>query len=170
MKLPITDEYLLRYLNSELDANEVAALKAQLAEMPALTQRLDELRSIQTYLKQTSILEKPSSNFTTVVMQGLDRVKTQSISAKRGLILLIGSMVASGIVLGLLTLGAFDTSTSLLIESPVQNQLLELPKINIPFNTKVLINGIIFLNLGLLFVLLDRTILKPLFQNRATAG
>jgi len=170
MKLPITDEYLLRYLNSELDANEVATLKAQLAETPALTQRLDELRTIQTYLKQTSVLEKPSSNFTTVVMQGLDRVQTQSISAKRGLILLIGSMVASGIVLGLLTLGAFDTSTSLLIEPPVQNRLLELPKINIPFNTKVLINGIIFLNLGLLFVLLDRTILKPLFQNRATAG
>jgi hypothetical protein len=170
MKLPITDEYLLRYLNSELDANEVAALKVQLSKGTELSQRLEELRVIQTYLKQTSKLETPRTNFTEVVIAGLDRVKTQSISAKRGLILLVGSIVASGIALGLISLGVFDSSTSLLIESPVQNRLLELPKINIPFNTKVLINGIIFLNLGLLFVLLDRTILKPLFQNRATAG
>ena len=168
MKLPITDDHLLRYLNSELEANEVAALKTQLDETPALTQRLDELRAIQIYLKQTNVLENPSSNFTAVVMQGLDRVKTQNISARRGLILLIGSIVASGIALGLLTMGAFDTSTSLLIEPVVQTKFIEIPKISIPFNTKVLINGIIFLNLGLLFVLLDRTILKPLFQNRAT--
>ncbi len=167
MKLPLTDEYLLRFLNGELDAHEVTTLRSQLAETSELTQRLDELRAIQTYLKHTNVVEKPSSNFTARVMQGLDRVKAHRISAKRGLILLIGSIVASGLALGLLTLGTFDTSTSLLIEPPVQNRLVELPAINIPFNTKVLINGILFLNLGLLFLLLDRTILKPLFQNRA---
>ena len=170
MKLPITDEHLLRYLNGELEAAEIATLKSQLADSNELNQRLEELRVIQTYLKQSNQLETPGANFTDTVMAGLERIKTENISARRGLILLIGSIVASGIVLGLISLGVFDSSTSLLIESPVKNKLLNMPEISIPFNTKVLINGILFLNLGLLFMLLDRTILKPLFQNRATAG
>lgn len=170
MKLPITDEYLLRYLNGELDAPKIVTLKSQLADSDELNQRLEELRVIQTYLKQTSKLETPATNFTAAVMAGLERVKTEHISARRGLILLIGSIVASGIALGLISLGVFDSSTSLLIESPVNNKLLNVPEISIPFNTKILINGILFLNLGLLFMLLDRTILKPLFQNRASAG
>lgn len=170
MKLPITDEYLLRYLNSELEANEVAALKTQLAETPELTQRLDELRVIQTYLKQTNRIETPGENFTIKIMASLEHTSIERISTRRGLILLIGSIVASGILLGLLSLGAFDSSTAVLIEPPVKNTFINLQEISIPLNTKVLINGIIFLNLGLLFMLLDRTILKPLFQNRAAAG
>jgi hypothetical protein len=116
------------------------------------------------------MLQNPGVHFTSLVMKGLDRVSVPGISVKRGLILLIGSIVASGIALGLLSMGAFDTSTSLLLEPTVQNKMMELPKIAIPFNTKVLINGIIFLNLGLLLVLLDRTILKPFFQQRAEAS
>lgn len=170
MKLPITDEYLLRYLNGELSAQEILTLKNQVAESNELQQRLEELRIIQTYLKQTNMLQNPGPNFTTSVINGLDRVKVPGISVKRGLILLIGSIVASGIALSLLSMGAFDTSTSLLIEPTVQTKFIEVPKISIPFNTKVLINGIIFLNLGLLLVLLDRTILKPFFQQRAEAS
>lgn len=170
MKLPITDEYLLRYLNGELNAQEILTLKNQVAESNELQQRLEELRIIQTYLKQTNMLQNPGPNFTTSVMNGLDRVKVPRISVKRGLILLIGSIVASGIALSLLSMGAFDTYTSLLIEPTVQTKFIEVPKISIPFNTKVLINGIIFLNLGLLLVLLDRTILKPFFQQRAEAS
>ncbi len=166
MKLPITDEHLLRYLNGELSMQEILTLKDQISASAALQQRLEELRLIQTYLKQTSQLQNPGFNFTESVMHGLDHVRIPGISIKRGLILLIGSLVASGIALGLLSLGAFDSSTSLLIEPSVQNKFFEIPKISIPFNTKVLINGIIFLNLGFLFILLDRTILKPLFQNR----
>jgi anti-sigma factor RsiW len=170
MKLPVTDEHLLRYLNGELAAPEIAALKVQLAETAQLNQRLEELRVIQTYLKQTSRLETPNVNFTAKVMAGLEHASIERIPTRRGLILLIGSIVASGILLGLISLGAFDSSTTLLIEPPVKNTFINLQEISIPFNTKVLINGIIFLNLGLLFMLLDRTILKPLFQNRAAAG
>jgi hypothetical protein len=170
MKLLVTDEHLLRYLNGELAAPEIAVLKVQLAETIELNQRLEELRVIQTYLKQTSMLETPGESFTTKVMAGLNHTSIERISTRRGLILLIGSIVASGILLGLISLGAFDSSATLLIEPPVKNTFINLQEISIPFHTKVLINGIIFLNLGLLFMLLDRTILKPLFQNRATAG
>jgi hypothetical protein len=83
---------------------------------------------------------------------------------------MIGSLVASGIVLGLISLGTFDSTTSILVESPLKNTKLNLQEISIPFNTKILINSIIFLNLGLLLILLDRTILKPLFQQRAEAS
>ncbi|MBX2897112.1 MAG: hypothetical protein KF763_16820 [Cyclobacteriaceae bacterium] len=170
MKLPITDEYLLRYLNGELSAQEILAFKNQITESNDLQHRLDELLIVHTYLRQTSMLQNPGTSFTASVMHGLDRIKAPGISVKRGLLLLVGSLVASGIALGLLSLGAFDTSTSLLIEPSVQTKFIEVPKISIPFNTKVLINGIIFLNLGLLLVLLDRTILKPFFQQRAEAS
>lgn len=166
----VTDEHLLRYLNGELTAQENTMLKAQLAETTELSQRLEELRTIQTYLTQANQLETPGIKFTAAVMAGLERIKPETISAKRGLILLIGSIVASGIALGLISFGVFDSSASLLIEPPVSNTLINIPEVSIPFNTKVLIKGIIFLNLGLLFMLLDRTILKPLFHNRATAG
>lgn len=83
MKLPITDEYLLRYLNGELDAPKIVTLKSQLADSDELNQRLEELRVIQTYLKQTSKLETPATNFTATVMAGLERVKTEHISARR---------------------------------------------------------------------------------------
>jgi anti-sigma factor RsiW len=59
MKLPITDEHLLRYLNGELEAAEIATLKSQLADSNELNQRLEELRVIQTYLKQSNQLENP---------------------------------------------------------------------------------------------------------------
>ncbi|MCW5911588.1 MAG: hypothetical protein KIT62_10960 [Cyclobacteriaceae bacterium] len=170
MKLPVTDEYLLRYLNGELEPREALQLGELLEQAPGLNTRLEELRIIQTYLKQANHPQQPGINFTSRVMSGLDRVKAQTLSARRGLILLIGSIVASGIALGLLTLGAFDSSTSLLIEPPVQNTLINLPEISVPFNTKLLVNTIIFLNLGLAFVLLDRTILRPLFQNRAAGS
>jgi hypothetical protein len=170
MKLPITDEYLLRYLNGELTTEEINALKAHLAEDAELNKQLEKLRLVQTYLVKTSRLKTPGVNFTAMVMAGLDRVKIESLSVKRGLILMIGSLVASGIVLGLISLGTFDSTTSILVESPLKNTKLNLQEISIPFNTKILINSIIFLNLGLLLILLDRTILKPLFQQRAEAS
>jgi hypothetical protein len=118
-------------------------------------------------------LESPSKNFTVKVMEGLEAQPVRSLfSPRKGLLLLIGVIIASGISLVLLTNGVFDaTSTSLLVDaSPIKNKWIQDPSFSIPFNGKILVNGIIFLNLALALVLLDRTILRPLFQKRTSMG
>jgi hypothetical protein len=52
----------------------------------------------------------------------------------------------------------------------IKNKWMTFPPFSIPFNGKVLVNSIIFLNLGLALILLDRTVLRPLFQKRAAVG
>jgi hypothetical protein len=87
-------------------------------------------------------------------------------------LLLVGVIIASGLALVLLSNGAFDqTQTTLLVDAtPLKNKWMTFPSFSVPFNGKILVNSIIFLNLGLALVLLDRTILRPLFQKRATVG
>ena len=106
-------------------------------------------------------------------MEGLEAQPIRSLfSPRKGLLLLIGVIIASGISLMLLTNGVFDaTSTSLLVDAaPIKNKWIQDPSFSIPFNGKILVNGIIFLNLALALVLLDRTILRPLFQKRTSMG
>jgi hypothetical protein len=125
---------------------------------------------IQAHLSRKTTLELPSKNFTQKVMEGLEMQPARPLlSPRKGLLLLIGILIASGISLMLLTNGVFDqTTTSLMVDAPIKNKWIEDTTFSIPFNGKILVNGILFLNLGLALVLLDRTILRPLFQKRAS--
>jgi hypothetical protein len=78
-------------------------------------------------------------------------------------------MVAIGLGAVLLSAGVFDTSGSIqLADIVINNKYLEVnkPLPSIPINGKVIVNVIIALNLALLFVVIDRTILKPWFAKR----
>lgn len=166
------DDQLLHYLDGELITNEVEALEKELLLSPDLNLRVEELRSVRALLLKKAQLEIPSKNFTQQVMSGLDAKPARStFSYRQGLLLLIGSVIASGIALALLSAGVFDAPTTpLIVDSPIKYDWLKLPSISIPFNGKVIVNGIIFFNLGLAFILLDRTILRPLFQRRNSMG
>lgn len=164
------DDLLLRYLDGELSPTEAAQVEAEL-QQEQLSKRLGELQSVNSYLKKKGKLEMPSKNFTQKVMDGLaTQAVRKTTSYKRGLFLLIGTVVASGIALALISIGTFDGSVPVVIDSPVNNKILTIPTFSIPFNGKVMVNAIIFLNLILAFVLLDRTILRPLFQRREVVG
>jgi len=166
------DDQLLHYLDGELNAKEVEAFEKELLLSPDLNLRMEELRSVRALLIKKAQLEIPSKNFTQKVMSGLDAKPARSVfSYRQGLLLLIGSVIASGIALALLSAGVFDAPTTpLIVDSPLKNDWLNVPSISIPFNGKILVNGIIFFNLGLAFILLDRTILRPLFQRRNSMG
>ncbi len=166
------DDQLLRYLDGELSANEREALEKEFIVSSSLSTRLEELRGVQELLQKKARFETPSKNFTQKVMSGLDTQHAKStFSYRQGLLLLIGSIIASGIALALLSAGVFDAPTTpLIVDSPLKINWLSLPSISIPFNGKVLVNGIIFFNLALAFILLDRTILRPLFQRRTAMG
>jgi len=169
---PAKEEELLRYLDGELDAEQRKSLEAEIAQSQALKNKRDELNVIHAYLMRKTALEAPSRNFTQKVMEGLETQPARSfISPRKGLLLFIGIIIASGVALVLLSSGVFDqTTTSLVVDAPIKNKWMEDLSLSIPFNIKMLVNGILFLNLGLALVLLDRTILRPLFQKRTYPG
>jgi hypothetical protein len=170
---PAKEEELLRYLDGELDTVEKINLETEIQHSELLKKRLEELRVVQSFLVHKATLDTPSKNFTQKVMDGLDAQPVRLlISPRKGLLLLIGIIIASGISLMLLTNGVFDqTTTSLVMDAaPLKNKWMEDTTFSIPFNGKILVNGIIFLNLALALVLLDRTILRPLFQKRSSLG
>lgn len=169
---PTKEEELLRYLDGELDAVSKTNLEAEIQRSSFLKSRLNELQSVRSFLMRKTALEFPSKNFTQKVMEGLDVQPARSLfSPKKGLILLMGVIIASGIALMLLTNGVFDqTTTSLLVDAPIKNKWISDTTFSIPFNGKILINGILFINLGLALILMDRTILRPLFQKRTSLG
>lgn len=170
---PAKDEELLRYLDGELDPAQKINLEAEIQNSTLLRKRLEELQSVRSFLMRKVILETPSKNFTQKVMEGLEAQPVRSLfSPRKGLLLLIGVIIASAISLMLLTNGVFDqTSTSLIVDAaPIKNKWIQDPSFSIPFNGKILVNGILFLNLGLALILLDRTILRPLFQKRTSVG
>ena len=170
---PAKEEELLRYLDGELDHVQRLNLEAELQRSELLKGRLEELRMVQSFLLRKATLDTPSKNFTQKVMEGLETQPVRSlISPRKGMLLLIGIIIASAISIMLLSNGVFDqTTTSLLVDAaPIKNKWIDNPSISIPFNAKILVNGIIFLNLGLALILLDRTILRPLFQKRASMG
>jgi anti-sigma factor RsiW len=166
---PAKEEELLRYLDGELDAVEKTNLEAEIQRSSLLRTRVEELQFVRSFLVRKATMETPSKNFTLKVMEGLDAQPIRALfSPRKGLMLLIGVIIASGISLMLLANGVFDqTTTSLIVDAP-KNKWIQDTTFAIPFNGKILVNGIIFLNLGLALILLDRTILRPLFQKRTS--
>jgi hypothetical protein len=90
------------------------------------------------------------------------------LSPKNGLLLLAGLLVATGIAIVLLSSGQFDQWHTLfnIGEIPVKNNLVKVPTA-IPFDVKVFVKVFVMINIVIGFVLLDRTILRPIFQKRA---
>jgi anti-sigma factor RsiW len=164
------DDILLNYLDGLMTDDQAKALKSQLEESPALRERLELLRSIHLTLKQQAGLMQPSSNFTHRVMLNLHRLPVSAgLSPKNGLLLLGGVLVAVGMLAFLLSGGLFDNMTdSISLNSlPVSKEVIKNPLPTVAVNGKWIINGIVVLALGLSFVLLDRTILRPLFNKRS---
>lgn len=166
------DEKILRMLDGDLTEVEKEKLQKEIASSPALQARWKELESIHVFLSKRSKIEIPSKTFTQKVMSGLDRAPSRSmISPRNGIYLLLGILVASGLLISLLSSGAFNgLTTTLAVDNPLKNQeLISVPTVSIPFDGKTIIKSIIFINLALALVMLDRTILRPLFQHRNEA-
>jgi hypothetical protein len=105
-------------------------------------------------------LESPSSNFTHRVMMNLHSMPVaSSLSPRKGMLLLCGMIIALTILTALIGGGKFDFVI----------KTIDLPQVKttIPVNGKWIVNGLVMLNIVLAFILLDRTILRPLFNKRA---
>jgi anti-sigma factor RsiW len=164
------DDQLLHYLDGNLPLNDKAELETLLAKNLNLQIRLEELRNVHSVLAGKARLEQPSKLFSEKVMSNLDRMPIRStLSPKNGLFLLCGILVAVGAMALLLSAGVFDNLNDVisLDKLPIENRFIKNPLTTIPFKGKWLVNGILILTIGLSFVLLDRTILKPYFERRS---
>ncbi len=164
------DDQLLHYLDGKLTETEKSELEILLKKNNQLDTRLEELRLVHNVLNSKGRLEQPSKVFTERVMANLDHLPvTITMSPKKGLLLLCGILVAMSVLAILLSLGVFDnmSDTISLEKLPLKKEFIKNPLPAIPFNLKWVINGVLILTIGLAFVLLDRTILKPFFERRS---
>ncbi len=168
------NDKLLDFLDGKLSGAEVAVLKSQLEQLPALRERLEELRLIHDLLSGRSLVTSaPSPAFTDKVMHNLDKVPaTSTLSPRNGLFLLIGIVVATAVGMLLLATGSLDT-----LSGPIHLSGLNLPKAlqnlsiqSIPLNIKTVMKVVIMINLVIAFIVLDRTVLKPFFNRKSTQG
>jgi hypothetical protein len=172
-KGPSSDDELLNYLDGKLSDAQARSLKAKLEASSSLELRLHELRAIHNMLGKGK-LETPSSNFTHRVMNSLHRAPIKaSLSPRNGLLLFCGTMVALGILSLLLSGGLFDNvggSITLdqitLDKIPGSKEFFDGPVSPISLSGKWMINALMVVILGLGFVLLDRTVLRPWFNKR----
>ena len=165
----LTDDQLLNFLDGNAAASERDQLNKLIGLNPEIKKRVEELQAVHFFLQKQNKIEQPSKSFTEKVMAGLHRRPSLSLlSPKNGLLLLVGLMVASGLAITLVSSGAFDQWHTFfnLGQIPIKNNVVKLPT-SIPFDVKLIVKILVMINIVIGFVLLDRTILRPIFQKRA---
>jgi len=165
----LTDDQLLNFLDGTASESERDTVKKLLDSNVEVKKRLDELRTVHLFLQDRNKIELPSRNFTEKVMAALHaRPSFTFLSPRNGLLLLTGLMVASGLAIMLVSTGSFDQWHTFfnIGQIPIKNNLVKLPS-SIPFDLKLVVKIFVMVNVAIGFVLLDRTILRPIFQKRA---
>jgi hypothetical protein len=166
------DDILSNYLDGNLSTSEMLKAEENIRSNPAWQERLDELKLINMLLDQNPV-EQPSRTFTDEVMSRLHQYPSSAgFSVRKGILLLTGILVVIGIATILLSTGAFDNITTNidLNQIEVSRKFVKTPLPSFELNGKFIVNMIIILNLGLGWIVLDRTILRPFFQRRMQAG
>lgn len=160
------EETLLAYLDGTLSPSAMSTLEQELDRHEALRTRLEELRKVHETL-QLAGTEEPSVNFTQAVMGKLDHSPARAgLAIRRGILLLLGVLIATGIASYMLSRGVFDNATM-----PLDLGTIDLPRVNKPLPSisldgKLMVNIVILLNLAIAWCVLDRTILRPYFKRR----
>ena len=130
-----------------------------------------ELSSIDRYLQSVRI-EQPSANFTQQVMSNLHRASavTLGLPSRNKILMLAGILVTIGVGILLIAGGAFSNVTSITVDQYlIPNDQLRQYIPSIPFNGQLVMNIVILMNLALVFMILDRAVLKPWFDKRRHA-
>jgi anti-sigma factor RsiW len=165
------EDTILDYLDGNLTDTQRDVFEKLMDSDPDLRARMEEIRLTDQALRlQTP--EHPSKNFTAVVMARLDNYPARSgLSVRSGIFLLLGSLSVMAIAMMLVSAGVFDeTATFDLNNITIAQRYIKQTLPSIPIDGKLLVNAIILMNMVLAFVVLDRAILRPLFQKRLQAG
>jgi anti-sigma factor RsiW len=166
------DDRLLEYMDGKLSDDEKLMIENLVQTDHHVRQRLGELQETESVL-QLLPLEHPAKNFTDSVMSRLDDYPARaSFSVRNSILLLFGIVLSIGLGASLLAMGVLgETQTTFhLMQLPLAEKYFResLPPVTI--NDKLLLNMILFVNLALALLILDRAILKPFFKRRMEAG
>lgn len=162
------EDKLLSYLDNTLPPTERKNLETLMEHDSSLKERLDELQVMHSLMKSTT-LEQPSVNFTSRLMMRLDQLpEINGRSIRNGIFLVIGVIVTIGIAAALISSGTFDNASTMvdLNKIDISNKYIDRQLPSFTVDGKMLVQGIIVLNLAIAFLVLDRAVLKPYFQRR----
>ena len=165
----ITDDQLLNFLDGSANEAERDTIKNLISSNVELKNRIEELQTVHNFLQRKNKIENPSKKFTEKVMASLHaRPSFTFLSPRNGFLLLVGLMVASGLAVMMISAGSFDQWHAFfnLDQTPLKNNWVKLPT-SIPIDIKQAVKIIVMINIIIGFILLDRTILRPIFQKRA---
>jgi anti-sigma factor RsiW len=162
------EESIFNYLDGSLSDSERKELEVQLNQDDVLRTRFEELQAVHVFINELKI-EQPSGNFTSVVMSNLDQVPDTTTRAfsLNSILLLAGILMAVGIASLLVSAGVFDGAAVVDLNNVDLTQ--KYFKFSIPtfiIQSKLIVNIIIFLNVALALIVLDRSVLKPFFRRR----
>lgn len=159
---------ILLYLDGTLSGKDLKDFEDQIQSDNDLKKTIENFRFMESAFK-IEPLQQPSSNFTSRVMQNLENYPIQNTSSILNSLLLIGGIIVLVTLCTLLlTTGMFDSYKTIIDLNSVSlvDKYVHQSLPAIALNGKVIINIIIFLNLILALIVLDRAVLKPLFQKR----
>ena len=162
------EDKLLEYIDGKLQGSELESFESLINQDTNLSNRLEELRLMNTMMRQIKT-DQPSKNFTDRVMSNLSRKPVHNLlSIRNGIFLLAGVLVTIGIASYLISIGTFDNTTTVIDLNTINisKKYIDKQLPTLPFDGKIMVNIIIMLNLALVFVVLDRIILKPYFRRR----
>jgi len=164
----ISDDELLNFLDGSSTNAQKDFLKNELNTNSVLKKRMEELEQVHLFFQKRNHLEQPSKNFTNKVMANLHtKIAYTFVSPRNGLLLLVGLLVASTLAVLLIIDSPNQLHTVFdLNQLNVTNNLVKLPS-SIPFDLKMAVKIFVMTNIAIAFVLLDRTILRPIFRERA---
>lgn len=170
---PESDDLLLGYIDGALSVSDRQNLEKELERNEMLRKRLEQLRSAHMLLKSSKSFE-PSKNFTQIVMTRLnqDPARGTTFPIRNSILLLAGVLIVVIIASVLVPAGVFDNiSTTIdLNQVELSKKYVEKTLPSVSIDGKLMVNIIIMVNLVLGWLVLDRAILKPLFQRRISAG
>jgi hypothetical protein len=165
-------EKIPAYLDGSLSGKIQQDFEEMLQQNPSLKTQVEEFQAMEQMLSAEKI-QHPSQNFTQRVMANLYRTPAQNRSSiVNGLFLIGGVLVLAGLFTILSYAGLFDSAETQidLNHISILHKYVNKSLPAIPFNGKLIVNIIIFMNLLLALIVLDRAILKPFFQRRIEAG
>jgi len=172
MKIPDkAEERLLDYLDGTLSENEKAKFEVLLRTNAGLKELCTELHAVETSAR-SYLPEQPSKNFTGNVMKAVRQMPSPSTPPISNTLMLLGAiMVLITVAIFLLSTGVFDESATIQVNELVLiKEYVVTPLVSVNVNPSMVMNVIIFLNLAIALIVLDRSVLKPYFQRRMQGG
>jgi hypothetical protein len=162
------NDALGRYLDGTQGEAEKAWLEDLQAQDAGVKQSIEDLDTIHQVLQAEGVM-RPSPKFTQHVMAALEPVPQASLlpvrRVWRSAALLTGVLAVTGIIITWLSSDMFAGVTVQQVGVPYTDQW-GLPHWSFAVKEKWLLYPVIAINMVLGWILLDRAILKPLFQHR----